>query len=121
LRYANQEEYLRRERNEQNHQDYLEDIKDSDPDKYKQLIIEQEKNEIADEYLDENYTEKFAVLGTISQQNGFNLRWPFTYAKNKTQIIIHHTASDASILKTREDTLNYVRNTYRFHALTRGR
>jgi len=107
-------EQLEREKKE------LEELKKTNPALYEQKIkaiqIEQARNE----YLLKNFPEEFKIDKIITGENGNELWTPRAYHYDKIKIIIHHTAWGEDI-KTPEDAKAYIRNIYRFHALTRKR
>lgn len=109
----------------ENYQKEMQELKESDFDAYyKKYQEEQEasyKSQMANDYLKENYLEEIDLDWTNYENQWDELRWPEYHHDDKNKILIHHTASDNSILKSKSDVKNYLSWVYRYHTIKHGR
>ena len=95
-------------------------LKTTNPALYEQKLKAIEINKARNQYLLQNFSWEFKIDKVITGENGNELWTPRAYHYNKTKIVIHHTAWGEDI-KTPDDAKAYIRNIYKFHALTRKR
>ncbi|HKL43815.1 MAG TPA: N-acetylmuramoyl-L-alanine amidase [Candidatus Absconditabacterales bacterium] len=89
--------------------------------KYSGYIEKSYHSQMANDYLKQHYFDEIDLDWTNRDYNGDELRWPEYHKNNKTKIIVHHTASDNSILKNKSDVLEYLSGVYRYHTINNGR
>ena len=108
-----------------NYKKEMEDLKISDPDKYATKLKADKENayrsQMANDYIKENYFDEVDLDWTNRKSNWEELRWPEYHKNNKSKIIIHHTASDNSILENKSDVKTYLSWVYFYHTITNGR
>ena len=83
----------------------------------KKAKAEAQKVRIANSFLVKNYSNTIWVKKIIREENWHKLAWPIAYSKNKTAIVIHHTASE---VWANWDNYEAIRKIYKYHALSRG-
>jgi len=106
--------------NSQNREKFMEELRQSNPTRYREIREQQYQSQMANDYLKNNFSTEIDLDRVKYQSNGNNLFWPEYIKNNKTKIIIHHTASDNTFLFTRQDVLDYLSGVYRYHAITNG-
>lgn len=80
-----------------------------------------EKKTIANAYLNKNFYNDMYTDRSNTLYNWQSV-WRTEYHRNKkTKIIIHHTASDNTTIKTQEDAIDYIKYVYKYHTLTNAR
>ena len=103
----------------------MEELKKTDYEAYYQKYSEDNESsyhsKMANDYLKENYLDEIDLDWTNKKYKWDKLRRSEYHKNNKNKIIIHHTASDNSILKNKTDVKDYLSWVYKYHALTRGR
>ena len=99
----------------------LEELKQTDPAAYQKKIdadnAATEKKNLSNNYLKNNYYDDWSVDDSVKTYNGESIRWTQSYKYNKTKIIIHHSASDNTKMKTKADAINYIQHVYKYHTL----
>ena len=80
-----------------------------------------EKKNTANAYLMKNYYSDMYVDRSNTTYNWQNIRRTEYHRNKKTKIIIHHTASDNTTIKTQEDAITYLQYVYKYHTLTNAR
>lgn len=65
--------------------------------------------------------DQLALDGIIKQVSGRDLIWSRWYKKNKTHIVVHHTAADNTKLLTPEDARASANAIFKYHTQTRWR
>ncbi len=112
-------------KNRENYKQEMEKLKNSDFDAYyKKYQADQEasyKSQMANDYLKQHYFGEIDLDWTNRNYNWDQLRWPEYHKKNKTKIIVHHTASDNTFLKNKSDVLEYLSWVYRYHTFENWR
>jgi N-acetylmuramoyl-L-alanine amidase len=89
-------------------------IPDSDDDTMK---VDTKKT--ATDYVMAYFAGEFSLKKVWTKEWGKFLFRPLQIAKNKTKIIIHHTATNDALPTTDAQEKTYMQNTYTFHAFTR--
>ena len=80
-----------------------------------------EKKNIANAYLNKNFYNDMYTDWSNTLYNWQSI-WRTEYHRNqKTKIIIHHTASDNTTIKTQQDAIDYIKYVYKYHTLTNAR
>lgn len=99
----------------------LEELKTTDPVAYQKKKdadeAAAEKKSLSNNYLKTNYSEDWYTDDSVKTYNWQSLRWTQSYKYNKTKIIIHHSASDNTTIKTKADAINYIQHVYKYHTL----
>ena len=75
-------------------------LMESDSDKFFDLQKEEYKGQVATDYLIEKTPTEQIVDEYRESSNGNYLKWPESVHYNKNKIIIHHTADDFASLLT---------------------
>ena len=100
----------------------LEELREKDYSAYLKKLAENEKaNEkknIANNYLVKNYYSDMYTDWSNTKYNWQSIWWTEYHRNKKTKIIIHHTASDNTTIKTQEDAIAYLQYVYKYHTLT---
>lgn len=98
-------------------------LMESDSDKFFDLQKEEYKGQVATDYLIEKTPSEQIVDEYRESSNGNFLKWPESIHYNKNKIIIHHTADDFSSLLTwwTGTAIQELQNIYKYHALTKWR
>lgn len=96
-------------------------LKETDYSKYLSIKEQEYKSQMANDYLRSNYWNEIDLDWTKYESDGNYLRWPEYIKNNKTKIIVHHTASDNTILRNKADVLDYLSGVYRYHTVKNGR
>lgn len=105
------------EKNEQK----MNELRETDAEKYWSIKEKEYQEQMANDYLKSNYYSEIDLDWTKYESNGNYLFWPEYIKNNKTKIIVHHTASDNTILKNKTDVLEYLSGVYRYHTVTNWR
>ncbi len=103
-----------------NNKKYIEQIK-KDINKRKKYLEKQKIEEYRRKYLINHWKNQFRIDNKINYISWNKLRRPLMYKKNKTRIIIHHTAWDYKKLKNIDNVKKAIRNIYYYHAIKRWR
>lgn len=98
---------------------FLEKLKEDDIEEYIEIKKKELINIQRNKHLEENYFEEIKINKIVEEFNEKNLWWSFMYHYEKDRIIVHHTASDWTKLKSKEDVKDYLKSVYQYHALTR--
>lgn len=77
--------------------------------------------QIISNYLTTLFPEQVLLNGIIRTVNNQTLKRAYGYKRNKTHIIIHHTAQDAREITTVEQARTNLNNIFRFHTMTNAR
>jgi len=77
-----------------------------------------EKKNTANTYLNKNYYNDMYIDWSNTTYNWQNIRRTENHRNKKTKIIIHHTASDNTAIKTQADAIDYLQYVYKYHTLT---
>lgn len=104
---------------EQEYKTYLDHLKEEDLWSY---VKEKQKSFIESkkiDYLNTNFYDEVKFDNEIFVLNWVDLWRPIKYKFEKDRIIIHHTANDYSKISNMEETKEFLRNIYKFHAFTR--
>lgn len=80
-----------------------------------------EKKNTANAYLNKNYYTDMYIDWSNTTYNWQSIWWTEYHRNKKTKIIIHHTASDNTTIKTQEDAIAYLQYVYKYHTLTNAR
>lgn len=80
-----------------------------------------EKKNAANAYLNKNYYIDMYTDRSNNKYNWQSIRWTEYHRNKKTKIIIHHTASDNTTIKTQQDAIDYIKYVYKYHTLTNAR
>jgi len=80
-----------------------------------------EKKTVANAYLNKNYYTDMYIDWSNTTYNWQSIWWTEYHRNKKTKIIIHHTASDNTTIKTQEDAIAYLQYVYKYHTLTNAR
>ena len=107
--------------NRKKHNEYLETLKQENIEQYLEETRKSYELQIADDYLTENFGDKFTIDAVTRTINTHDLRRSQTYKDNKTQLLIHHTVHDRNNINSIEDEKNLMKQIYQFHTFTRGR
>ncbi|HRX63925.1 MAG TPA: N-acetylmuramoyl-L-alanine amidase [Candidatus Absconditabacterales bacterium] len=109
----------------ENYKKEMEALKDIDFDTYYQKYqADQEssyQSKMANDYLKDNYFDEIDLDWTNYTYGGQDLWRPEYHKDNKTKIIVHHTASDNSELKNKQDVIEYLSGVFYYHTLKHGR
>lgn len=99
----------------------LEELKNTDPAAYQKKIdadnAAAEKKNLSNNYLKTNYSDDWYTDDSVKTYNGQSLRRTQSYKYNKTKIIIHHSASDNTTIKSQKDAIDYIKHVYKYHTL----
>lgn len=99
----------------------LEELAISDPVAYQKKIdadnAAAEKKNLSNNYMKTNYSDDWYTDGSVKLYNGQSLQWAQSYKYDKTKIIIHHSASDNTTIKTQKDAIDYIQHVYKYHTL----
>lgn len=79
------------------------------------------KGNIINSYLKTTFPDQVLIDGIISQINGKSLIRSRGYKNKKTHIVVHHTASDNSTLKTPEDARKAANDIFKYHTQKKWR
>lgn len=108
-----------------NQQKALENLRATDYSAYlkKQAATDlaNEPTNIANQYLKNYYYDDAAVDYSVKSYNWTPIQRVQYYKVNKTKILIHHTASDNTSIKTQEDAIKYIKYVYKYHTLDNAR
>lgn len=103
----------------------LEELRETNYSAYLKKVAESdktnEKKNTANNYLALNYYNDMYVDRSNDSYNWQELWWKESHRNKKTKIIIHHTASDNTTIKTQEDAIAYIQYVYKYHTLTNAR
>jgi len=86
-------------------------------------FFEKQKTEyeqaMRNDYLQTNYADEQKVDKVVYQIGKNYLKRPQSYHYEKSKIIIHHTAGDTSSFTGKDSVINYLKDVYKFHTITR--
>lgn len=123
LRYSTQSKTDRDAIRTEQKEAQMNQLLETDTDKY--LLLQQQSYEAttATEYLIERTPTEQTVEEYREKSNGNYLKWPEAIHKDKNKIIIHHTAGDYSNLLTwwTWTVIQQLQDIYKYHTLTRWR
>ena len=80
-----------------------------------------EKKNTANAYLNKNFYNDMYTDRANTLYNWESIWWTEYHRNKKTKIIIHHTASDNTTIKTQQDAIDYIKYVYKYHTLTNAR
>ena len=80
-----------------------------------------EKKNTTNAYLNKNYYSDMYTDWSNNTYNWQSIRRTEYHRNKKTKIIIHHTASDNTTIKTQQDAIDYIKYVYKYHTLTNAR
>ncbi len=80
-----------------------------------------EKKNTANAYLNKNFYNDMYTDWANTLYNWESIWWTEYHRNKKTKIIIHHTASDNTTIKTQQDAIDYIKYVYKYHTLTNAR
>lgn len=80
-----------------------------------------EKKNTANVYLNKNFYNDMYTDRANTLYNWESIWWTEYHRNKKTKIIIHHTASDNTTIKTQQDAIDYIKYVYKYHTLTNAR
>ncbi len=120
LRYSNMSKIERDKINAAKNEEKMNELRETDADKYRATKEQEYKNQMANDYLKSKYSSEIDLDRVKYDSNWKYLRWPEYIKNNKTKIIVHHTASDNTILNNKVDVLDYLSGVYRYHTVTNG-
>lgn len=115
IRFTNTPYAQRKAIQKQKTEEELQELKESNYDKY---LEKEEENMIADSrnnYLISNYADEQKVNNSIYLYGVNNLSWPQSYHYQKNKIIVHHTAGDTSTFTGVESAIGYMKEVYEYH------
>ncbi len=120
-RYASQSKTERDALRAQQNEIELNQLMETDTDKFFDLQRQQYQSEIATEYLIETTPSEQTVDEYRESSNSNYLKWPESIHKNKNKIIIHHTAGDYTSLLTwwTRAAIKELQDIYKYHTLTK--
>lgn len=121
IRYTEMSIQDRRNINEIENQEEMEYLRENNPEKYREIKENEYKSQMANDYLKENYGQEIDLDWSNYESDWNYLLRPEYIHQNKTKIIVHHTASDISNLKSKADVLDYLSGVYRYHTIERWR
>jgi len=98
----------------------LAELKETDIEAYLEEKKTKYKMQLANEYLMDNFGKEYEIDYTNKYHEWNELRQTESFSQNKTKFIIHHTADEFSWKDTKDEILDYMQNTYKFHAFKRG-
>ncbi len=119
LRYYENERYQQLKKQREDYKKYLEQLKESD---YERYLSESETSKIREkrnEYISLNNPDSITTDETIHKYNWNDLWRPNSFKHDKQSIIIHHTSNDLKKFSNIEEVKSFVRNIYASHAKTR--
>ena len=103
----------------------LEELRATNYSAYLKKIAESdkanEKKNTANNYLIKNYYSDMYIDRSNNLFNWQEIWRKESHRNKKTKIIIHHTASDNTTIKTQEDAIAYLQYVYKYHTLTNAR
>ncbi len=103
----------------------LDNLRENDYLAYLKKIAEsdraKEKSNTANSFLKKNFYDDMYTDRSNSLFNWQKLWWTEYHRNQKTKILIHHTASDNTNLKTQDDVLTYLQDVYKYHTLINAR
>lgn len=121
LRYSSMSKTERSKVNAEKNEQKMNELRETDAEKYWSIKEKEYQEQMANDYLKSNYYSEIDLDWTKYESNGNYLFWPEYIKNNKTKIIVHHTASDNTILKNKADVLEYLSGVYRYHTVTNWR
>lgn len=101
----------------------LNQLMETDTEKFFDIQQQQYQAEMATEYLIETTPTEQTVEEYRESSSGNYLKWPESIHKSKSKIVIHHTADDNSALFTwwTDAVIQELQNIYKYHTLTKWR
>lgn len=121
LRYRQLEEYQQILKTQEATKKYLEELKETDNEKYMQKTAWDRITNARNEYLSQNFKDQVSIDKIVDYEWEFKLRRPLRYHFNKKAIIVHHTANKYSEFKDAEEIKSFLRRIYYYHAVTNWR
>lgn len=121
IRYTNMSKADRNQISATKEEQKMNELRETDYKKYLSIKEQEYQSQMANDYLRSNYGGEIDLDWTKYEDNWNYLRWPEYIKNNKTKIIIHHTASDNTMLKNKVDVLDYLSGVYRYHTVKNGR
>ena len=96
---------------------------ETDMDRYLELQRQEYEDQAATDYLISTTPTEQTVEEYRESSNGNYLKWPESIHKNKSKIIIHHTADDNASLFTwwKDAAIKQLQDIYKYHTLTKWR
>jgi hypothetical protein len=79
----------------------------------------QKNQQTATEYILDAFNKEFSVAKVLRTEADNSLFRPLQYAKQKTKLIVHHTATSGILPKTIAEEKTFMKDLYKFHAFTR--
>jgi len=96
-------------------------LEETDFDEFFEKQKAEYEKSMRNDYLQTNFSDEQKV-DKVVYQNGLNyLKRPQSYHYEKNKIIVHHTAGDTSSFTGKQSVINYLKDVYKFHTITRGR
>lgn len=119
-RYSSQKTFVSIEEKRAAYEKYLQELKETDFDKYIQEKQTDYKKQMINDYLYTNYTDEQQIDGKNTSYKGNNLWWTEYTKDNKSKLIVHHTAEDSTALLTWgiEAVKEVIRNIYKYHTFS---
>ena len=100
----------------------LEELRETNYSAYLKKVAESdkanEKKNTANAYLIKNYYGDMYTDWSNTTFNWESIWWTEYFRNKKTKIIIHHTASDNTTIKTQADAIDYLKYVYKYHTLS---
>ncbi len=122
-RYAPESKIERDKVRQQQKEAELNQLMENDSEKFFNTLEQQYQWQFATDYLLETTPEEQVVDEYREKSNGNYLKWPESIHKQKSKIIIHHTADDFTVLLTwgTDAVIKQLQDIYKYHTLTRRR
>lgn len=101
----------------------LNQLMETDTDKFFDIQTQEYQGQMATDYLIETTPTEQTVDEYRESSSGNYLKWPESIHKNKSKIIIHHTADDNTALLTwwTDAVIKEIQAIYKYHTLTKWR
>ena len=80
--------------------------------------LREDRNRAREEFLIGNYAREIMTDNRVEFEEWRELLWPWEYVRDKTKIVVHHTAW-SQVYDTEQAALSGVRDIYEFHTLKR--
>ena len=121
IRYTQMSYAERKARLNSKSEEEMKRLEETDFDEFFEKQKAEYEKSMRNDYLQTNFSDEQKV-DKVVYQNGLNyLKRPQSYHYEKNKIIVHHTAGDTSSFTGKQSVINYLKDVYKFHTITRGR
>lgn len=121
IRYTQMSYAERKERLQSKSEEEMKRLEETDFDEFFEKQKSEYEKAMRNDYLQTNFSDEQTVNKVVYQIWKNYLKWPQSYHYEKNKIIVHHTAWDTSSFTGKESIINYLKDVYKFHTITRWR